>query len=89
MRDRREWKLNEVDPSDRDVWRSNVRSAMRAAVQLPGWEPLMWVMLLYLHVVLNVDADYGDDSRAANSAVDGRILLNFKLIRDFMVFLVT
>ena len=38
-RDRREWKLNEVDPSDRDVWRSNVRSAMRAASQLPGGEP--------------------------------------------------
>ena len=26
----------EVDPCDRDVWRSNVRSAMRAASQLPG-----------------------------------------------------
>ena len=35
--DRREWKLNEVDPCDRDVWRSNVRSDMRAASQLPGW----------------------------------------------------
>ena len=38
-RDRREWKLNEVDPSDRDVWRSNVTSAMCAASQLPGEEP--------------------------------------------------
>ena len=38
-RDRREWKLNEVDPCDRDVYRSNVRSAMRAASQLPGGEP--------------------------------------------------
>ena len=38
-RDRREWKLNEVDPSERDVWRSNVRSAIRAASQLPGGEP--------------------------------------------------
>ena len=37
-RDHREWKLNEVDPCDRDVWRSNVRSAMRAASQLPGGE---------------------------------------------------
>ena len=32
-------KLNEVVPSERDVWRSNVRSAMRAASQLPGGEP--------------------------------------------------
>ena len=38
-KDRREGKLNEVDPSDRDVWRSNVRSAIRAASQLPGGEP--------------------------------------------------
>ena len=38
-RDRREWKLNQVDPCDRDVWRSRVRSAMRAASQLPGREP--------------------------------------------------
>ena len=26
----------EVDPCDRDVWRSNVRSAMLAATQPPG-----------------------------------------------------
>ena len=38
-RDRREWNLNEVDPCDKDVWRSSVRSAMRAASQLPGGEP--------------------------------------------------
>ena len=38
-KDRREWKLNEVDPSDRRVWRSNVRSAMREASQLPGGKP--------------------------------------------------
>ena len=38
-RDLREWKLNVVDPSDSDVWRSNVRSAMRAASRLPGGEP--------------------------------------------------
>ena len=29
----------EVGPCDRDVWRSNVRSVMRAASQLPGGEP--------------------------------------------------
>ena len=31
-----EWNLNKVDPCDKDVWRSSVRSAMRAASQLPG-----------------------------------------------------
>ena len=38
-RDHREWNLNEVDPCDKDVWRSSVRSAMHAASQLPGREP--------------------------------------------------
>ena len=33
--DRREWKLSAIDPHDRDTWRSDVRSAMRAASQLP------------------------------------------------------
>ena len=28
-----------VDPCDKDVWRSSVRSAMRAASQLPGIGP--------------------------------------------------
>ena len=35
----REWNLKGVDPCDRDVWRSSVRSAMCAASQLPGREP--------------------------------------------------
>ena len=34
-RNRREWKLSAIDPHDRDTWRSGVRSAMRAASQLP------------------------------------------------------
>ena len=38
-RDRREWKLSVIDPHDRDIWRSGVRSAMRAASQLPGRGP--------------------------------------------------
>ena len=38
-RNHREWKLNKVDPSDKDVWRSSVSSTMRAASQLPGGEP--------------------------------------------------
>ena len=35
----REWKLKELDPSDRDVLKSNGRSAIRAASQLPGGKP--------------------------------------------------
>ena len=38
-RNHREWNLNEVDPCDKDVWRSNVRSAMHEASLLPGGEP--------------------------------------------------
>ena len=38
-RDRREWNLSAIDPHDRDTWRSGVRSAMRAASQLPGRGP--------------------------------------------------
>ena len=51
-RDHCGWKLNEVDPCNRDVWRSSLRFAMHAASQLPGGEPteLMWMMLLHLHV---------------------------------------
>ena len=35
-RDCCEWKLTTVDPQERSTWRSSVRSAMRAASQLPG-----------------------------------------------------
>ena len=49
-RDRRVWKLSAIDPHDRDTWRSGVRSAMRAASQLSGREPLLWIWPLYLHV---------------------------------------
>ena len=35
----REWKLSAINPHDRDTWRSGVRSAMRAASQLPGRGP--------------------------------------------------
>ena len=38
-RDSRVWNLNEADPCDKDVWRSSVRSVMRAVSQLPGGEP--------------------------------------------------
>ena len=38
-RDCREWKLSAIDSHDIDTWRSDVRSAMRAASQLPGRGP--------------------------------------------------
>ena len=38
-KDCREWKLTTVDPQERSTWRSGVRSAMRAANQLPGSGP--------------------------------------------------
>ena len=38
-RDCHEWKLTTVDPQERSTWRSGVRSAMRAASQLPGKRP--------------------------------------------------
>ena len=38
-RDRREWKLSDINAHDRRTWRSCVRSAMRAASQLFGRGP--------------------------------------------------
>ena len=38
-RDRREWKLSAIVRRDKVTWRSGVRSAMRAASQLPGRGP--------------------------------------------------
>ena len=38
-RDCCEWKLTKVDPQERSTWRSGVRSAMRAASQLPRKGP--------------------------------------------------
>ena len=59
-RDRREWTLSAIDPYDTDTWRSDVRSAMRAASQLPGRGPLLWIWPLYLYV--NQKSDDDDDS---------------------------
>ena len=53
-RDCREWKPTTVDPQERSTWRSGVSSAMRAASQLPGKGPLMWMMPLHL----NQKSDY-------------------------------
>ena len=44
-RDCREWKLSAIDPHDRHTWKSGVRSAMRAASQLPGRGPLMRMLI--------------------------------------------
>ena len=38
-RDCREWKLSAINPHNRHTWRSGVRSAMRAASQLPRRGP--------------------------------------------------
>ena len=38
-RDFREWKLSAINPHDRHTWRSDVRSAIRAASQLSGRGP--------------------------------------------------
>ena len=57
-----EWKLMTVDPQERNPWRSGVRSAIRAASQLPGRGPTeMWVMPTHLHINIKSDYDYDDD----------------------------
>ena len=38
-RDCHKWKHMTVDPQERSTWRSGVRSALRAASQLPGKGP--------------------------------------------------
>ena len=38
-KDCHEWKLTTVDPQERSIWISGVRSAMQAASQLPGRRP--------------------------------------------------
>ena len=51
---------NRFDPQERSTWRSGMRYAIRAANQLPGRGPLMWMMPLHLHVKLKSDYDiYG------------------------------
>ena len=47
-----------INPHDRHTWRSGVRSAIRAASQLCGRGPLMWMLPLYLHI--NQKSDYDD-----------------------------
>ena len=42
-RDCREWKQSATNPHDRNMWISGVRSAMRAAGQLSGKGPMMWM----------------------------------------------
>ena len=57
-----EWKLRTVDPQERNPWRSGVRSAIRAASQLPGRGPTeMWMMPMHLHINIKSDYNYDDD----------------------------
>ena len=46
-----EWKLGTVDSLERNTRKSGVRSAIRAASQLHGGDPLIWMMPLPLHVI--------------------------------------
>ena len=55
-KDCREWKLTTVDPQERSTWRSGVRSAMRAASQLPGKGPTD--VDVPLHLQVNQKSDY-------------------------------
>ena len=76
-RDRREWKLSAINPHDRDTWRSGVRSAMRAASQLPGRGPTIVdmvctliknpMMMNSLTTEFSVDGDFGQ-----HGSVDSR-----------------
>ena len=58
-RDCREWKLSAINPHDRNMWRSGVRSAVRATSQLSWRGPLMWILPLYLHINQKSDYDIG------------------------------
>ena len=64
-RDRRDWNLKEIDPCDKDVWRSSVRSA---CMQLASYQEGSPLMLLHLHINLNADDD--DDELINKSAVE-------------------
>ena len=55
-KDCHEWKLTSVDPQERSTWRSCVRSAVRAASQLPRKGPLILMKPLHLHS--NQKSDY-------------------------------
>ena len=57
-RDCREWKLLAINPHDRNMWRSGVRSAIHAASQLSGRGPTDVDVALYLHVNKKSDYDY-------------------------------
>ena len=68
-RGRKEWKLSAIDPHDRHTYRSGVRSVMRAASQLPGRGPLMWMLTLYMHVNKKSDGDDDDDDYDDNKTL--------------------
>ena len=51
-KDCREWKLTTVDPQERSTCRSGVRSAMRAASQLPGRGPTDVDDMLFKNLII-------------------------------------
>ena len=61
-RDFREWKLSAIDPQDRHTWRSGVRSAIRAASQIPRRGPIDVDVALYLHVIQKSVDDDDDEN---------------------------
>ena len=81
-RDCREWKLSAIDPNDRDTWRSGVRSAMRAASQLPGRGPLLWIWPLHLHVYQKSDDD--DDETLNSIKYSLRVFSHFATKRQLL-----
>ena len=59
-RDCGEW-ISTVNPHDRDTWGNDVRSAMCAASQPPGRGPLIWILVLYLHLNQKCDDELGQN----------------------------
>ena len=70
-RDLREWNLNEVDPCDKDVWRSSVRSAIGAASQLPERGILEYSAGVgtFVMLLMNVPSRWADMSRCVVSQI--------------------
>ena len=66
-----------------------MRSAMRAASQLPGG-PLLWIWPLYLHVNKKSDDDDDDDVTVVSSCLHFRsyYFLNVHVVRFLSAFLV-
>ena len=79
-RDCREWKLSAVDPHDRCTWRSGVRSAIRAASQLPGRGPTDMDVASGLHVNQKSIDDNDDDD--VDDMTSQKLLMSVKTSKD-------